>query len=126
MNPEVLDAARLPFAYQDALNAGDVETVLSLFEPEATMRTVTGEVITGEQQLRAETVRTTATKAHLTNTEKYTLVAGDTALLIVDWSLTATLPDGTGINPTGTTTAVARRSPAGGWRFAVLNPLGTE
>jgi ketosteroid isomerase-like protein len=53
------------------------------------------------------------------------LVAGDTALLIVDWTLTATLPDGTAINPTGTTTAVARRSDDGNWRFAVLHPLGT-
>jgi uncharacterized protein (TIGR02246 family) len=125
MNTQILDAARLPFAYEEALNAGDVDAVLSLFGPEATMRTVAAEVISGQEKLRAETVRTIASKAHLTNTERHTLVAGDTALLIVDWSLTATLPDGTSINPTGTTTAVARRSPDGFWRFAVLNPLGT-
>ena len=124
MTTQVLDAARLPFAYEDALNAGDIEAVLSLFEPEATMRTVTDEVVTGEEKLRAETAKTIAGKAHLTNKERRTLVAGDTALLIVDWNLTATLPDGTSVNPTGTTTAVARRSPDGFWRFAVLNPLG--
>jgi hypothetical protein len=33
------------------------------------------------------------------------------------------LPDGTGISPTGTTTAVARRS-ADGWRFAILDCQG--
>ncbi|MBR7830909.1 SgcJ/EcaC family oxidoreductase [Actinospica sp. MGRD01-02] len=124
MNTQTLDAARLPFVYEQALNAGDVDAVLSLFEPEATMRTVTGEVIAGEAKLRAETLQTIATKAHLTNRERHTLIAGDTALLIVDWTLTATLPDGTSINPTGTTTAVARRTPDGSWRFAVLNPLG--
>jgi hypothetical protein len=38
---------------------------------------------------------------------------GDTALIIVDWDLDAMLPAGTGISPTGTTTAVARRSADG-------------
>jgi len=31
------------------------------------------------------------------------------------------LPDGTGISPTGTTTAAARRSADGSWRFAILD-----
>jgi hypothetical protein len=34
------------------------------------------------------------------------------------------LPDGTGISPTGTTTAVARRSADGSWRFAILDCHG--
>jgi hypothetical protein len=34
------------------------------------------------------------------------------------------LPDGTGISPTGTTTAVARRSADGSWRFAILDCQG--
>ena len=48
----------------------------------------------------------------------------DTALIIVDWNLEAMSPDGTGISPTGTTTAVARRSADGSWRFAILNCQG--
>ncbi|WP_194891196.1 YybH family protein [Catenulispora pinisilvae] len=123
---QVFDPARLPFVYEEVLNAGDVEAVLSLFQPEATMRTVTGDIITGEEALREETIRTIAMKAHLTNTERHAFVGAGTALLHVDWSLSATLPDGTGINPTGTTTAVASRSADGTWRFAVLNPLGTS
>ncbi len=66
-----------------------------------------------------------AAQARLTNKPRFTQLGGDTALIIVDWNLEATLPDGTRISPTGTTTAVARRAADGSWRFAVLNCQGT-
>ncbi|MDH6575156.1 SgcJ/EcaC family oxidoreductase [Kitasatospora sp. MAP5-34] len=125
VNTGIVDPARLPFAYEDALNAGDADAVLALFHQDATMRTFTGEVLTDREALRAETVRTIAAQARLTNKPKVTLIGGDTALIIVDWNLEATSPDGTRISPTGTTTAVARRSADGSWQFAVLNCQGT-
>ena len=124
VNTRIVDPARLPFAYADALNAGDADAVLALFRPDATMHTFSGKVLTDLEALRAETVQTIATQAQLTNKPKSTLIGGDTALIIVDWNLEATLPDGTRISPTGTTTAVARRSADGSWRFAVLNCQG--
>jgi uncharacterized protein (TIGR02246 family) len=120
----IVDPGRLPFAYADALNAGDAEAVVALFHPDATMRTFSGGVLTGREALRAETVRTIETRAHLTNKLESILIGDGTALIIVDWNLEATLPDGTGISPTGTTTAVARPSADGSWRFAILNCQG--
>ncbi|MDH6133330.1 uncharacterized protein (TIGR02246 family) [Kitasatospora sp. MAA4] len=125
VNTGIVDPARLPFAYQDALNAGDADAVLALFHQDASMRTFTGEVLTDREALRAETLQTIAAQARLTNKPRFTQIGGDTALSIVDWTLEATLPDGTLISPTGTTTAVARRSADGSWRFAVLNCQGT-
>ena len=121
----IVDPARLPFAYADALNAGDADAVLALFHQDATMRTFAGEVLTDREALRAETVNSIAAQARLTNKPRFTQIGGDTALIIVDWNLEATLPDGTRISPTGTTTAVARRSADGSWRFAVLHCQGT-
>ena len=92
VNSRIVDPTRLPFAYQDA-----------------TMRTFTGEILTDREALRAETIQTIAAQARLTNKPRSTLIGGDTALSIVDWNLEATLPDGTRISPTGTTTAVVRR-----------------
>ena len=125
MNTEVLEPARLPFAFEDALNAGDVEAILALFSPDATMRTPAHEVLTGSDELRGEIVRTVAAGAHLTNRARFCLIGDDTALVIVDWTLEATAPDGTRATSTGTTANVARRSADGTWRFTVLNPLGT-
>ena len=121
----IVDPARLPFAYADALNAGDADAVLALFHHDATMRTFTGEVLSGREALRAEAVHSIAAQARLTNKPRFTQIGGDTVLSVVDWDLEATTPDGTRISPTGTTTAVARRSSDGSWRFAVLHCQGT-
>jgi uncharacterized protein (TIGR02246 family) len=64
VSSRIVDPARLPFAYEDALNAGDADAVLALFRQDATMRTFTGEVLTGREALRAETVRTIAAQVH--------------------------------------------------------------
>jgi uncharacterized protein (TIGR02246 family) len=120
----VLDPARLPFAYQDALNAGDADLVVTLFHPDATMRTFTGKVLTDHEALHAEAVQSIAAQAQLTNKLRSTLIARDMALIIVDWDLEAMSPDGTRISPTGTTTAVARRSADGSWRFSILDCQG--
>jgi len=125
VDSRIVDPARLPFAYADALNAGDAEAVLALFHQDATMRTFTGEVLGDQEALRAETVNSIAAQARLTNKPRFTRIGGDTALITVDWNLEATLPDGTRISPTGTTTAVARRSADGSWRLTVLNCQGT-
>ena len=125
VNSRIVDPDHLPFAYADALNAGDADAVLALFHQDATMRTFTGEVLTDREALRAETANSIAAQARLTNKPRFTQIGGDTALIIVDWNLEATLPDGTRISPTGTTTAVARRAADGSWRFAVLNCQGT-
>ena len=117
----IVDPARLPFVYQDALNAGDADAVVALFHQDATMRTFSGKVLTDQEALHAEAVQSIAAQARLTNKLRSALIGGDTALIVADWDLEAMLPDGTGIAPTGTTTAVARRSADGSWRFAILD-----
>lgn len=120
-NTRIVDPARLPFAYQDALNAGDADAVVALFHQDATMHTFSGKVLTDREALHAEAVGSIAAQARLANKLRSTLIAGDTALIVTDWDLEATSPDGTRISPTGTTTAVARRSADGSWRFAILD-----
>lgn len=121
----VTDPAQLPVLFQDALNSGDVDGLLSLFAPDAGMRLVTGEHITGAEALRAEISSTVAAHGRLTNVQRHTLVGADTVLLVTDWTMEIDGPDGQRIAPTGATANIARRDPDGGWRFTLLNPLGT-
>ncbi|MFI1170586.1 YybH family protein [Streptomyces melanogenes] len=125
MSPVITDPAKLPMLFQDALNVGDVDGVLALFAPGAGMRTVTGELIADAEALRAEIGGTVAAHGRLTNVQRHALVGADTALLVTDWTMEIDGPDGERIAPTGTTANIARRDADGGWRFALLNPLGT-
>lgn len=117
----IVDPSHLPFAYQDALNDGDADAVVALFHQDATMHTFSGRVLTDPEALRTEAVQSITARARLTNRLRSILIGGDTALIAADWDLQATAPDGSVISPTGTTTAVARRSVDGSWRFAVLD-----
>lgn len=122
----ITDPAHLPTAFEHALNTGDVETVLTLFAPDAAMRTVAGEFITGTDALRAEFGGTVAAHGELTNVRRHVLVGGGSALLVTDWTLEIDAPDGGRTARTGTTANIARQDPSDGtWRFALLNPLGT-
>ncbi|MFD8082394.1 YybH family protein [Kitasatospora sp. NPDC059722] len=124
--PVITDPAQLPIAFEHALNAGDVDTVLTLFAPDAAMRTVAGEFITGTDALRAEFGGTVAVHGKLTNVRRHTLVGAGSALLVNDWTLEVDTPGGGRTARTGTTANIARRDPYDGtWRFALLNPLGT-
>ncbi|PKV89542.1 nuclear transport factor 2 family protein [Streptomyces sp. TLI_146] len=125
MSPVITDPAKLPMLFQDALNVGDVDGVLALFAPGAGMRTVTGELVVGADALRAEIGGTVAARGRLTNVQRHTLVGADTALLVTDWTMEIDGPDGVRIAPTGTTANIARQDADGGWRFTLLNPLGT-
>ncbi len=125
MFPVVTDPAKLPILFQDALNTGDVDGVLALFAPDAGMRTVTGEHISGAEALRAEIGGTVAAHGRLTNVRRHTLIGAETALLITDWTMEIDGPGGERIAPTGITANIARRDADGGWRFTLLNPLGT-
>ncbi|MFJ8390382.1 YybH family protein [Streptomyces sp. NPDC094438] len=125
MFPVITDPAILPILFQDALNAGDVDGVLALFAPGAGMRTAAGEHIAGTEALRAEIGGTVAARGRLTNVQRHTLVGAGTALLVTDWTMEIDGPGGGRLAPTGTTANIARRDADGGWRFTVLNPLGT-
>lgn len=56
---------------------------------------------------------------------RHVYVNGDLALLIVDWTISGTGPDGQPVHVEGTATDVARRGADGFWRYAIDNPLGT-
>ncbi|WP_404800227.1 YybH family protein [Actinomadura algeriensis] len=51
---------------------------------------------------------------------------GDLALLIVDWTIEGTGPDGEPVHIRGTATDVARRGNDGYWRYAIDNPFGVD
>jgi ketosteroid isomerase-like protein len=51
-------------------------------------------------------------------------VAGDLALLVVDWSLQGTARQGHPVDLHGTATDVARRGADGRWRYVIDNPFG--
>jgi len=97
--------------FVDRANAGDVDGLVALYEPDAVLAFPPGEVVTGHAEIRAVYEKLLADRPRLTpGTAHPTLVNGDVAL-------TATrLTNG------DVTAEIARRQPDGTWLWAVDQP----
>ena len=106
-----------------AVNAGDIQAALALYEPNASFVAEPEKVVTGTEAIREVLSGFIAMRPTITIDVK-AVESGDLALLYGTWSLTATGPDGNSINDTGQSREVARRQPNGDWLFVIDDPNG--
>lgn len=105
--------------------AGDVEALLSLYEPNAVFQPQFGAAITGHEQLRPANQEFLAIKPVISYTaEPDVLMVDDIALVTNFWTMTATLPDGSTMTDGGTSADVLRRQADGTWRVLIDQPRG--
>ncbi len=115
----------IPVAFDLALNRGDLDAVMAVFHPQATMRMVDGTVASaGNGTLRDAIGDLIASKPVLQNTVRCVLASDDVALLLVDWEVSVPGPDGSPMVQCGTATQVAMRNASGNWLMRISNPLG--
>src|SRR5215217_8228092 len=117
------EVARL---FAEAFSAHDLEALMALYEPEATLIPQPGQVVTGTEAIREALSGFLALKPKYELEFKRAFQAGDIALLFSEWTLSATDPDGNAVEMEGRTSDVARRQPDGSWLVVIENPSGTE
>jgi|SRR3990172_4579352 len=110
--PEELDAL-----FQQAINSGDVEAAMALYEPGAVFPNAQGELRTGLDAIRREMAPFAASKADIKLTVTKVIQAGDIALVYDDWTMTTPAP------MSGRSVVVARRQADGSWRFLIDDPF---
>jgi uncharacterized protein (TIGR02246 family) len=111
----------------EAINKGDIEAALALYEPKASFVLDSGQVVTGLAAIRE------AMQGFLALKPKFALEVkavqsgeGDLAMLRAKWSLTGTGPDGKPMAMSGNSVEVVRRQSDGTWRFVIDHPRGAE
>jgi uncharacterized protein (TIGR02246 family) len=116
---------QVPAAFDAAFNAGDIDSVLGLFSDNATMRMADGEnVASGLEELRHQFSELLKAGPRIRNHVRLSLVSDDIALVLLDWTVTVTLPDGQHASSRGTATQVMTRGDDGVWKLRISNPLG--
>ncbi|MGH8589491.1 MAG: YybH family protein [Gammaproteobacteria bacterium] len=113
-----------PRLFERHLNAGDLEAVLALYQPDATFVPQSGETLVGRDGIRHVLAGLIGRKARLQGRVIKVIPAGDVALLYTDWQ-------GTTVNPAGKTVEIrhkaieiVRRQPDGTWKLIVGDPNG--
>ena len=107
------------------LETGDLERVISLYDPEATFVPQPGESIRGREAIRDALAAFIALRPQMTGEIEQVLIAGDTALVRNRWALRGRQSDGTAVEMDGTSADVLRRGEDGQWRIVIDDPWGT-
>ena len=121
--PSPLDAVA---QFINAMNEGNLETALSMYEPGASLVVTPGVVVTGTSALSEALAGFVALKPMLTSEAHQVVEAGDIALYCGRWHLRGTDAAGNAVQMRGVSADVLRRQTGGVWRIALDNPWGAE
>ena len=110
----------------DALNRGDLEAALELYEPNAVLVAQPGQLARGSAQVRTALGGFIGLKPTLRSQTQNVVEADDIALYMGRWTLQGTDPSGNAITMGGESSDVLRRQQDGRWLIAVDNPWGTQ
>jgi uncharacterized protein (TIGR02246 family) len=112
--------------YAAALNAGDIEGMMVLYEPGAVLVTEPGKTVMGTERVRAALEGFVAMKGTIRLGNPGVVQGSDLAFLASRWSFEGTGADGQPVSLTGVSGDVVRRGTDGVWRFALDNPGGVD
>jgi uncharacterized protein (TIGR02246 family) len=108
-----------------ALTAGDLESAVALYEPEATFVAQPGAVVTGTEAIREALSGFVALKPIFDLKVRKVFRAGDDiALAFSEWTLAGTGPAGQTMSMSGQGSDMVRQQPDGSWLFVIDNPYG--
>ncbi|HVL70154.1 MAG TPA: nuclear transport factor 2 family protein [Vicinamibacterales bacterium] len=117
--PEEIDAL-----FERELNAGNLEGLLALYEPNATFTVEPGTIVSGTAAIREALSGFLNMKPRLTLSPRVLGNNGEIALISSKWTLKGTGPDGSTVDLAGESAEVVRRQADGTWKFVVDSPWG--
>ena len=104
------------------IEARDLDGLLALYEPDAVFEAQPGVVISGVEAIRGALADLLALEPQMTTSTIDVLRAGDVALVINEWSMTGTAPDGCEVRRAGRSSDVVRCQADGRWLVLVDKP----
>jgi uncharacterized protein (TIGR02246 family) len=117
------DAHRL---WAEAFNAGDLESLMAMYAPDARFVPQPGQVVTGHAALREALQGFLALKGQIRMETTYVVQAGDIALMRSQWHLTAKDANGQPLAMSGKSTEVLRQQSGGTWLLVIDHPNGAD
>jgi ketosteroid isomerase-like protein len=107
-------------------SAGDLDGLISLYEPGATLVPQPGVVVSGHAGIRGALNDFLALKGQFELQLRTAFQSGDIALLLSTWSLKGSDASGAVVELSGQTSDVVRQQADGTWLVVIDNPYGAE
>ena len=112
--------------FAERFNAGDLDGLMALYEDGAAIAPQPGQVLVGTQAARGALEGFLAMRGTIELKPRHVIEAGELALLISDWTLSATGEGGESTTMGSTATDVVRKQSDGSWLIVIDNPFGTS
>ena len=106
-------------AFAEAVNSGDLERMLALYEPEAVLAPRPGEQAHSLGEIRAALHELLSLGGEMESRNVWCIQVGELALLRGEWRLRGTAPDGSPLELASRTAEVVRRQPDGSWLYVI-------
>jgi uncharacterized protein (TIGR02246 family) len=107
-------------------SARDIDALISLYEPGATMVPQPGATVHGTSAIREALTQFLALRGRLNPEIGKVIEANDIALVLSKWTISATDPQGNAVELAGQASDVVRRQADGTWLLVIDNPYGVE
>jgi uncharacterized protein (TIGR02246 family) len=107
-------------AVEAGINDQDLDGLVALYAPDATMIGLDGTTVTGTEAIREQYAAVLEMKGRITVRSRFATAAGDLAVLSNEWTLT--VGDET---MSAITAEVARREPDGSWLYVIDAPYAS-
>ena len=119
--PEEIDSL-----FAQALNAGNVDALVALYEPQASLMPSPGTLVAGSAAIREALAAFVAAKPAMQIAPRLVSQSGDLAVVTAKWQLAMTGQDGKPAQMQGQSVEVVRRQSDGRWLFVIDLPFGVE
>ena len=106
------------------LNAGKLEELVALYEPEASLMPTPGKLVSGIAAIRESLAQFLSGKPKISLKPRMITHTSDLAVVSASRELSMIGPDGKPANMTGQSVEVMRKQPDGTWLFAIDLPFG--
>lgn len=113
---------QLIHSFSGLVHAGDLDGLVALYEPAAVFEPEPGTVVAGLDAIREALGAMLQLQPTLTSKPVHVFEADDIALVINEWSMTGTAPDGIEVRREGLSTDVLRRQADGTWLVLIDRP----
>ncbi len=115
-----------PHLFEQHLNAGDLEAVVALYEPDARFVARSSAIVVGRDRIRPVLAALIGTKTRLQSRVIKAVTVGDVALLYTDFQGVTVDASGKTADLHHKAIEVLRCQPKGAWQLIVGDPNGRE
>jgi uncharacterized protein (TIGR02246 family) len=112
--------------FAELMGRGELDEALALYEEDAAFAPAPGRLLHGKEAIRSALEGFVALRPTMTGAIEKVVTAGDTALVVNDWSLRGTDPDGKQVDMGAKSADVLRRHADGTWGILIDDPWGAQ